>query len=123
MFKLRITKVSIAENTTLCAQWATLKLGVIYNDSLSNGKWHWKNTTGRTVTVTISVFSYCAYVDDGYCYTYVNVSSDGTVSNSCGILACCNANKSITAIVPSGYYVSVYVEGNVDRATLYLAEE
>jgi len=109
-------------NVTLYAQWKANKLGVLVNKQITGGDtWLWKNTTGRAVTLTTKVTSVCYECDEGYIFTYWDVSSNGSINNS-ATYGAHDETVSATITIPNGYYLALYAEGNVDWATIYVAE-
>ena len=116
-------------NTTVYAQWQQNKLGVIINQSYSEEdiglgrRFGWQNTTGRSVTLTVRVYSYCEYLDDGYCYTYFDVATSSTAITNQALYGVVNTIRTETLTIPDGYYIAFYIEGNVTSASVYVAEE
>ena len=99
------------------------KLGVLVNKTITGSdKYTWQNTTGRSVTLTVTVYSYCQFPDDGYCYTYWDVTSTGNINNS-ATYGAFNETQTTTLTIPNGYYFALYAEHNVTTGTIYVAEE
>lgn len=99
------------------------KLGVLLNTSFTGGyTWSWKNTTGRSVTLTVTVFSYAEFTDEGYCYTYWDATSTGGINNQ-ATYGALDETKTTKVTIPNGYYFAMYAEHYVTRGTAYVAEE
>ena len=117
------TNYTLTASCTFQASWAVKKLGVLVSKTMTGSDylWSWKNTTKRAVTLTTQVYSYCSFPEDGYCYTYWDKSSNGSINNA-ATYGAFNETKKATITIPVGYYLVFFREGNVDTATIYAAE-